>query len=220
MLARLIFIAALTFAPVAVAQDVTSSASPEQIATARAAADRLIAAADAEGIFVNKTDSATIQVEHVASGMRCLMGDSPGNRLHIFPVGGAGIPRGDDVACIIRNDGMDTDITLYATRYSPPATTNDIVVAAVSGIRQRWPDAVPYEASVAIASVEGRASPAHAAFKVRLNDEEKLTMVIGAQEGDWSLKVRVTGPYTDAMAVSLEGSVIMAYAQTTLSTGS
>ena len=216
MLARLTFIAALALAPVAVAQDAAPSPSPEQIAAASALADRIIAASDAQGIFVNKTDSDVAQIEHAASGMRCLMDDNPGNRLHIFPTGGAGIPRGDDVACIFRNDGMETDITLYATRYSGGATTNDIVDSAVSGIRQRWPDAVPYEGSVALSSVEGLASPAYGAFKIRLNDAEKLTMVIGAQQGDWSLKVRATGPYADAMAVSMEAAVLIAYAQITV----
>ncbi|WP_420478817.1 hypothetical protein [Brevundimonas sp. FT23028] len=213
MIARLTFIAALAFAPVAAAQDAAPPASAEQVAAASAIADRIIAAADAQGIFVNKTDGAVAQIEHVASGMRCLLDDNPANRVHIFPTGGAGIPRGDDVACIVRNDAMDTDITIYATRYPDRPTTNDIVSAAAQGIRQRWPDATPYPDQVTLATVQGLAAPAYSAFKVRLDGVEKFTMVIGAQQGEWSLKARVTGPYADAMAVSLEGGVMMAFAQ-------
>lgn len=214
MLARLVFLAALAVAPMAAAQDVGPPASAEQIAAARAIADRIIADAGAEGVFVNKTDSAVAQVEHVASGMRCLMDDNPANRVHIFPTTTAGIPRGDDVSCITRDDATDMDVTIYATRYPGGGMTTDgIVAGAVNGIRQRWPDAAPYEGELTSATVEGLTPPASAAFKVQLDGIEKLTMAIGAQEGAWSFKVRITGPYAEAMAVSLYGSISMAYVQ-------
>lgn len=217
MLARLVFLAALAVAPVAAAQDAAPPASPEQIAAARAVADRIIADAGAEGVFVNKTDGASPLVEHVASGMRCLMDDNPASRVHIFPTSTAGIPRGDDVACINRDDATDTDVTVYATRYPGGGMTTDgIVAGAVSGIRQRWPDAVPYEGELTAATVEGLTTPVSAAFKIRLDGAEKLTMAIGAQEGEWSFKVRITGPYADAMGVSLFGSISMAYVQMSL----
>ncbi len=214
MLARLVFLAALAAAPMAAAQDAAPPASAEQIATASAIANRIIADAGAQGVFVNKTDSAVAQVEHVVSGMRCLMSDNPANRVHIFPTAAAGIPRGDDVACITRDDATDMDVTIYATRYPGGGMTTDgILVGAVNGLRQRWPDALPYEGELTSATIEGLTPPASAAFKVRVDGAEKLTMVIGAQEGDWSFKVRITGPYAEAMAVSLYGSISMAYVQ-------
>lgn len=219
MLARLVFLAALAAAPMAAAQEAPAApppASAEEIAAASARADKIIADADAQGIFVNKTEGAVAQVEHIASGMRCLLGDNPANRIHIFPTAGAGIPRGDDVACITREEATDIDLTVYATRYPGGMTTDGIMSGAVSGIRQRWPDAIPYEGEIAQATVEGLTPPAAAAFKVRFDGQEKLTMAVGAQEGAWSFKVRVTGPYADAMGVSLYGSIAMAYVQMAL----
>lgn len=213
MLARLIFIAALAFAPMAMAQDAAPTASPEEIAAASARADRIIADAGAQGVFVNKTESAVAQVEHVASGMRCLMGENPANRIHIFPTAGMGIPRGDDVACITRDEAVDIDLTIYATRYPDGMTTDGIMGGAVNGIRQRWPDALPYQGELTSATVEGLTPPASAAFKIRLDGQDKLTMAIGAQEGAWSFKIRITGPYAEAMAVSLYGSISMAHVQ-------
>lgn len=219
MLARLTFIAALAFAPMAAAQETTTPPSAEEIAAARALADRVIAAAEAQGIFVNKTDDNVAQVEHVASGMRCIISDDAADRLHIFPTGAAGIPRGGDVACISHNAELGTDTTLYATHYPERPTTREIVVSAVEGIRQRWPDAAPYQESLALANVQGFAPTEHAAFKIRHDGVDKLTMVVGAQEGDWSLKVRATGPYEDAMTLSLQAAMLMAYAQMSMNDG-
>lgn len=213
MLARLTFIAALALAPAAMAQEAEPTASPEEIAAASARADRIIADADAQGVFVNKTDGAIAQVQHVASGMRCLMGANPANRIHIFPTASMGIPRGDDVACITRDEEADVDLTLYATRYPGGMTIDGIMSGAVSGIRQRWPDAAPYQGELTSVTVEGLTTPAAAAFKIRLDNEDKVTMAMGAQEGAWSFKARVTGPYADAMAVSLYGSMSMAHVQ-------
>lgn len=213
MLARLVFLAALAAAPMAAAQEAAPPASAEAVAAASARADKIIADAGAQGIFVNKTDGAVPQVEHIASGMRCLLGDNPSDRIYIFPTSTAGIPRGDDVACITREDATDIDVTVYATRYPNGMTTEGIVANAVSGIRQRWPDAIPYEGQVASATVEGLTPPATAAFKIQLDGQEKLTVAVGAQEGAWSFKVRITGPYEQAMAVSLYGSMSMAYVQ-------
>lgn len=217
MFARLTVIATLAFAPMAAAQTPPEpAASPEQIAAATARADDRIAAAEAGGIFVNKTDSAVAEVEHVASGLRCLLGEEAEDRIHIFPSASLGIPRGDDVACINRDDATGMDVTVYATRYPGGMTVDGIMSGAISGIRQRWPDAVPYTGELTSATVEGLTTPATAAFKIRVEGQEMLTMVIGAQEGDWSFKIRITGPYQDAMAVSLYGSIAMAYVQTQL----
>lgn len=212
MLVRLLLAAALLLsAPAARAQTQATQPTAGQIAQARERADELIAAADAAGVFANKTDSEVAQVEHIPSGMVCLLGDDPATRLHIFPTMSSGIPRGDDVACITREG--DIDISVYATRYPGGMDTRSIVTNAVGGIRQRWPDAVPYDGQIATASMEGVAAPETAAFKLDINGSQMLTMVIGSQMDDWSIKVRITGPYDEAAAVSLRGAIGMAFVQ-------
>ena len=210
MLVRLLLTAALLFsAPAAWAQTSAAEPTAEQIAQARERADELIAAAEAVGVFANKTDSAVPQVEHLPSGMRCLLGDDPATRLHIFPIMGSGVPRGEDVVCITREG--DITISVYATRYPGGMDTHSIVANAIGGIRQAWPDAVPYEGQIATLNVEGDAAPQSAAFKVDVNGSQMLTMVLGSQIEDWSFKVRITGPYDDAVAVSLRGAIAMAF---------
>ena len=226
MIQLLVFAAVLLSPPVALAQEALSpplpqiasesTATPEQISAATARANRLIDAANAQGIFVNKTDSGIAQVEHVASGMRCLLDENPANRLHIFPSTGADMTRGDDVSCVIRDDATDTDITIYATRYPGGMSTEGIMAGAVSGIRQRWPDAIAYEGELTTATLEGHAAPAVAAFQIQFEGKQMLTLALGVQEGDWSFKVRITGPFEEAMGVSLYGAITMTYVQMNL----
>lgn len=204
MLARLTFIAAMAAAPVAVAQDAPARAGAEQIAASRALADQLIADGDAAGIFVNSTkDDGVARVTHVASGMTCTFDGGPEDRVYIFPQGPGGIPRGEDVGCVSRDDAMKIDLTLYATHYRPLPDETEVLAMARQGIMARWPDALPYTGGLPATTMEGRAPTQSAAYKIRIDGAEMLTMAMVTHRDGWGFKARATGPYRDAMGVAL-----------------
>ena len=215
MIARLTFIAALLAAPMVLAQETpppVAAATPAQIAEAREIADRLIAEAGASGIFVNKTDGAAPTVMHVASGMQCTF-DGSGDRIVIFPVQNDSVPRGDDVGCLARDEALSIDTTTYATRYRPLPSEEAVLTDSVNAIRNRWPDAVPFEGEMVSATVAEQAAPKGAAFKITTPDGPMLTMVLVGHSDEWGYKVRATGPLDNAMMVSLYASLLMANMQ-------
>lgn len=218
MIARLIFTAALAAAPMAAAQTPPPAiateipASPEDIAEASAYADKLIETANAGAFFVNKTDSAVPEVEHVASGMRCLFSKNDYARILIFPERDDGIPLGYDVGCSSREEALAVETTSYATRYRPLPSEGAVVADAVRAIRNRWPDAIPFDGALAIMGREGQ-QPEFAAFKVTTPNGPMLTMVLVEHVGEWGFKVRATGPFDDAMLVSVAGGLIMSTIQ-------
>lgn len=210
MLARLTFIAALAAAPMAMAQDEPAPASPEEIAEARARADRLIADGEATGIFVNSTkEDGLARVTHVASGMTCTFDGGPEDRLYIFPQGQSRIPRGEDVGCISRDNALEIDLTLYATRYRPLPTEAAVLADARRAITSRWPDAQPYTGGLPMMTLEGRSPTLSAAYKVRIEGAEKLTMTLVTHRDGWGFKARATGPYADAQGVALFAGVLL-----------
>ena len=215
MIGRLIFIAALLAAPMAVAQTAPEPppATPRQIAEARAIADRLINEADAQGIFVNKTDGAVPTVLHLASGMRCHF-DGTGDRIVVFPQQNDDIPRGDDVGCIVRHEELGIDSTTYATRYRPLPSEQAVLADSVNAIRNRWPDAIPFEGTLASTTVGEFGTPKQAAFKISTAEGPMLTLVVVAHVGDWGYKVRATGPFAEPMLVSVLAGMLMANMQT------
>lgn len=216
MIGRLAFIAALLAAPVVWAQDVQEAVPPTQaeITDARARADELILNAGAEGIFANKTTGRVPTVEHLASGMRCLFSDSANDRIMIFPDQNDGVPRGDDVGCTSREESLLIDATTYATRYRPLPSEETVINDAVSAIRNRWPDAIPFDGALATTSIGDWPAPKYAAFKVTIPDGPMLTMALVLHVGEWGYKVRATGRFEDAMLVSVYAGVIMANIQT------
>lgn len=215
MLARLTFIAAFLFAPVAAAQTLPPvlaaevPATPEEIAAARAHADTLIETANAGTYFVNKTNSAVPEVQHVASGMRCLFNTNDHDRILIFPARNDAIAFGDDVGCASREEALAVETTSYATRYRPLPSEEAVLADAVRAIRNRWPDAIPFDGALALMSAEGQETPKYAAFKVATQDGPMLTMVLVDHIGEWGYKVRATGRFEDAMLVSISGGFLM-----------
>ena len=180
-------------------------ATPQEIAEARARADRLIADADAAGIFVNATDDDGLaRATHVASGMTCSFDGGPEDRVHIFP----GTPRGDDVGCVSRDEALDIDLTLYATRYRPMPSQAAVLAGAQQAIENRWPDAEAYTAGLPSMTLEGQPPTSSAAYKIELNGEHKLTLVLVSHRGEWSFKARATGPYDEPMGVALYSGVL------------
>lgn len=204
MIRMLAFTAALVAAPVAAAQEAVEAppATAEQIASARAIADRMIADAGASGIFVNKTDDAVPTVLHVASGMTCSFSGGPRDRLYIFPSPTGRIARGEDVGCISWDETLGIDLTLYATRYQPLPSERAVLEDAVRAIRQRWPDAAPFEGDLVSMSSEGQPAPLQAAFKIQIDGQPMLTVALVSHRDGWGYKARATGP-ADSMIVSL-----------------
>lgn len=215
MIERLTLVLALLVAPVAVAQATpeASPAPPQQIAQARALADRLIEEAGARGIFVNKTEDAVATVLHPASGMRCYF-DGVDDRIVVFPQQSDAVPRGDDVGCIVRHEDLSIDTTTYATRYRPLPSEEAVLADAVSAIRNRWPDATPFDGILASTTAGGFGTPKQAAFKITTPEGPMLTLVVVAHVGDWGYKVRATGPFADPMLVSVTAGMLMANLQT------
>lgn len=215
MIGRLIFIAALAAASAASAQETPAPppATPQQVAEARATADRLIREAEAETIFVNKTDSAVPEVEHVASGMHCLFNGNAHDRIVIFPVQSDSVPRGDDVGCVTKEETLRIDTTLYATRYRPLPSEAAALDDAVRAIRGRWPDAAPYEGGLVSLSSDDVEPPLAAAFKVITPDGPMLTLALIDHRNGWAYKVRATGPFEEAMLTSLYAGTMMAVIQ-------
>jgi hypothetical protein len=201
------FAAALTSQPREATQD--PPATTEQVAAARALADRLIASAEAEGVFVNSSKGAIARATHIASGMTCSFDGGPEDRIIIFPSGGAGIPRGDDVGCLTRDDALSIDLTLYATRYRPLPSEAAVLADAQRAITSRWPDAVPFAGEMPTLSVNDGAPPRLAAYKIRVNGVEMLTMALVSHRGEWGFKARATGPYEDAVGVGLYAGVLL-----------
>lgn len=208
MIGQLAFIAALAAAAPVVAQEADKPATAQQIAQAKAIADRLIDAAEADGVFVNSTDDGIARVTHVASGMTCMFDGGPEERIYIFPNQDDKVPRGEDVGCITRDEALDIDLTLYATRYRPLPEEAAVMADARNAIETRWPDAEPYAGELTTLTIEGQAPPLMAAYRIKLGDEEKLTMALVSHRDGWGFKARATGPYEDATGVSLYAGIL------------
>lgn len=204
---RIIMTAAIWLIPGAAAaeQAPAAKATPQEIAEARARVDRLIADADAAGVFVNATEEDGLgRATHVPSGMTCSFDGGPEDRIHIFPAG----PRGDDVGCVSRNESLGIDLTLYATRYRPMPSQETVLAGAQQAIENRWPDAEVYNAALPSMTMEGQQPTGSAAYKIQLGGEHKLTMVLVSHRGEWSFKARSTGAYDEAMAVAMYTGVL------------
>lgn len=175
-------------------------ATAEEIAQARRQADAVIAQAQASDLFVNVTNDATPTAKHSNSGLVCMFSGDTRDRILLFPVS-SGIPRGNDVGC-----GSwlgDTEFTLYATRYSERYSAEQIIRDAVDAILQRFPDARPYQGTLSMASRDDMDTPLAAGFDVTVNGQAMLTLVYVVHHGDWSYKLRATGPADDDLLLTL-----------------
>lgn len=180
-----------------------------QIAAARAQADQLVAAADAQAWFENVTDSVSPEVRHRPSGMRCRFTGSRSDRIAVFQTGPAGIPQGDDVGCVTRDEALAIDLTLYATRYRPLPSEDVILADAVNAILNRYPGAQPYRGDLVSMSIDDDEPPVQAAYEVMMPEGPMLTIALVEHLDEWGFKARVTGPQPDAMEVSLYGSLML-----------
>lgn len=166
-------------------------ASAEQLASAFAEADGLIASTGSPELFENISSEGMPKVRHKASGLVCIfMPGAENNTLVVFP--GDDLPLGDDVGC--NADMGRAYVTYYATRYGPGYSPRDSVNDAVVAIQDRFPDARPYEGTVAsISPPEGVTETAFAALLVGPEDSVRYTHALAAKVGEWIFKQRMTG---------------------------
>ena len=216
MIALLLILAIGSLGQVATA-DPVAEPTPAEIDQARATADRIIEAADARDFFTNETTGALAEVRHTASGMRCTFSGGPQDRVTLFS---SPVPRGDDVSCVSRDEALDIDLNLYATRYPDRPTEDDVIGSTAMSIQTRFPDARPYEGTIAAMTVEGQPPPQSAAYHITLDGKPRLTLALVSNRGDWSFKARATGPDEgDAMMLSFYASLLFSGATLQLGEG-
>ena len=166
-------------------------------------AQALIDGAGAPDLFENQSTADRMVIRHKASGLVCIYSpDEPNNSLMLFP----GLPRGDDVGC--NADVGNTYMTFYATRYGPGASVGDAAGVAAGGIRNRFPDARPYEGPVVQPDVPaGVGEEAYVAYVVGQPGQTLHAQARLAKVGEWIFKQRMTTPEDLAMGAELLLSV-------------
>lgn len=191
-LVGVLIVAAIATSTPAVAQ----ASDPDQpsaadLATASAAADALIANSGAPDLFLNVSSDGMAKVRHTASGLICsFVPGAENNTLRVF--NHEGFTRGDDVGC--NADIGPTYLTYYATRYGPGYSAADSAREAAAAIRNRFPDARPYEG--AFASVEpppGVGQVEYVAMLIGPETSPRYTHALVAKVGEWTFKQRMTG---------------------------
>ncbi|HWW12116.1 MAG TPA: hypothetical protein VN018_06350 [Brevundimonas sp.] len=204
-------LAALLFAAPALAQSAPPTA--EQVQTAKAHADAVIARNDAGAFFVNATTSEIPQVRHVPSGMICTF--NPGDArdsISFYPAVPGGPPHGEDVSCA--SWWESTLVSMFATRYPQGYSADDLMVAAIGDIRRGWQNVVPLEGNVPVTTLTGQATPLIAAFNAEYQGQSRRTIVVLRNIDGWTFKARGSGEAdiaqvakasTLAFAVSIPG---------------
>lgn len=215
MIVHLALFTVLSFAPVAEARpDASATAISQDAAAAQAIADGIIAAASAQGIFINSSEGDVAQVTHVASGMICRFQGLPTDRVTIFPTVEGGPSRGDDVGCSYRDEALGIDFSLYATRYGSSVSEAEALSNANAAIQNRWPDATPYTGNLTSATIDGQSAPLSSAFKIGGDRGDMLTLAMVSHRDEWAFKIRATGPYGEARTVSLYSAMLLESALT------
>lgn len=174
------------------AQEATGEqATSAQLAEASAEADALISGTGLPDLFVNVSRDGMARIRHKASGLICTyVPGAENNSLMVFDKGD-GQP-GDDVGC--NADFGRVFMTYYATRYGPGYSAADSARDAADAIRNRWPEARPYEGTMA--SVEPPAEVTESEYAALLIGPEaspRYTHALTAKVGEWIFKQRMTG---------------------------
>jgi hypothetical protein len=193
-------------------------ATPEQIATAKAEADRLITAAHAEPYFQNITTSASPAVLHRPSGMKCSfpLGD-PANAIHIFQSPAA---PGDDVSCNMRMNAKSgpgaVTITQYATRPARTPGLDETLAGMVQIIGVRSPDAKAADGvfnGLELNGRDGHSIPHRAArLQVTVNGQPIFTRAAVSIVGAWVITQRLSAPLSDAAVADMGGELMIGLA--------
>jgi hypothetical protein len=180
-------------------------ASAEQIAAARAEGDRLIAAAQGEGVFVNETTGGIVQVRHPESGLICqFIPGLPKNAVTVYSSGS--VPRGDDVGC--GHNLNQVVLTTFVTRYPGPKTVADVLRESMADIPRQMTDLARFAGSgVSVEDKPAPAIPPKDRTVIRLtatfHGKPVFTRTAAAQCGPWIVAQRVTAPIDAALAADL-----------------
>lgn len=189
-----------------------SSASAEQVASARAEADAIIRAAEADEFFENVTEDASPAVRHRGSGLVCLFeGGERSNNVRIYPSQGAGIARGDDVSCGTTLAG--SAVTMYATRWPNPTTLQEQLAGAVAGMRMSVRNLRPTDQpGVSMGLGENGPRLPERQSATFLGDGQNgpvVTRVAVALHDGWVIKQRLTAPGAEPIQADLTGELVM-----------
>lgn len=178
---------------------------PVDQAAALSEAQRLIKAADAEGLFEAGATPGGPIARHLKSGMVCHFElGAAGNSIAVFD---KGPQRGSDVGCTTRI--REILVSMYANRVSDIGDLAQAQAGVIAGIRQHWPDAKPYPGKVADMSAPG--VPQIAANRFIVTDQGKPLFTRGAamRIGDWVFTQRVTAPEAVALAGDIAGGALL-----------
>jgi hypothetical protein len=184
-------------------------ATAEQVAAARAEADRLIAAGKAEDVFVDESTGVLAQVRHLKSGLVCqFLPGAPKNAVTVYASGG--VPRGDDVGC--GHTVKDIVLTIFVTRYPPPKTVADVLRESLADIPRNFADLKPYTGQYASVTPDRAGAPL-AAVQARDRTVIRLTGMFqgravftrtaAAACDPWIVAQRVTAPVDQALAADV-----------------
>jgi len=195
---------ALLTGPSAIAQEQPRPPPVDQ-AAALSEAQRLIKAADAEGLFEAGANAGGPIARHLKSGLVCHfeLGVAANNIL-IFD---KGPQRGSDVGCTTRI--RDIVITMYANRVSDIGDLAKAEAFVVSGMRQQWPDLKPYAGQVANMTAPGLPPIAVDRFLMTYQGRPMFTRGAAMRIGDWVFTQRVTAPEAVALAGDIAGGALL-----------
>lgn len=165
-----------------------------------AEAERLIAAAEAQGHLIPGEEDGMAVARHPASGLVCRfeLGDSV-NRIMLFP----DLPAGDDVGCSSEVDGVYQ--TVFATRYGDGRGLTEALQAAMNEAAAAYAETAPFEVNVDM-MIQAEADgvplqlPDYRAthFVLRHQGRQFFSRIAIAVVGEWVIKQRVTGPLEEA----------------------
>jgi hypothetical protein len=177
-------------------------ATAAEIAAAKAHADRIIAAAKADDLFVNVTTDGVATVRHLKSGLEC--GFDPGDEgASVSVFDNPRVPRGDDIGC--SGHILETVISTFVTRYPQAMTPRQVVEDSVGAIRSQFTDLKDWSGeSVSITQKTKSGEPAPTpSVTIRLaanfKGQAKFTRSSAAACGSWIVAQRVTAPAEKAM---------------------
>jgi hypothetical protein len=175
---------------------VQAQAQAASEAEARAHADQIIANSGGAAFFSNITDSDMPTVLHIPSGMVCeFPGADERDNIRLFQSSGM------DVGCSTWIGR--TFVTFFATRYDEIYSEEEVMGAAVRAIQRNTPGAHSVDGAFDIRTLPGQETPLLTVFDLELDGREVRSLILVRHIGEWSFKVRATGPSGDDSVVEL-----------------
>lgn len=170
----------------------------------------MIEEANAEGIF-DIIHNGQVSVRHLRSGLRCdFARNGDGGRIIIFtppappvntpPAADPTIPRGDDVACDMTENGVQ--LRYFATRYPFGSTLDEQIAGVETAIRRRNANATRYPGPATRDTEDGLPLRRSTRFIVTHDGVRQFTRASVARIGDWIIKLRYTAPAPDDAAAA------------------